>query len=114
MNADAVRAAADEERRQLRRLRVAAVVEGATLVLLVALAVPLKHLFGMPVATRIMGPIHGVAFMLYVWTLVVTVSGGGWRTREIARLALAAFVPFGALLNRRMLRDKELFLAGAG
>jgi hypothetical protein len=35
---------------------VASLLEGSTLLALVLVAVPLKHLAGMPQATRIMGP----------------------------------------------------------
>jgi integral membrane protein len=93
---------------------LAAIVEGATLLALVLIAVPAKHLLGYPAAAKVMGPVHGVAFVAYAWTLAATVPGGGdWRRSEVARLALAAFVPFGALANRGLLRRKEASLAGA-
>ncbi len=106
----AIRAA---EMEQLRRLRLAALVEGVTLVLLVLVAVPAKHLFGVPVATKVMGPVHGLAFVGYVWMLLATVSGGSWHPGEILRLMTAAFVPFGALHSTRLLRRKEAELAAA-
>ena len=56
----------NEELSQLRRMRAVSLLEGTTLLLLLGVAVPLKHLAGMPVATSIMGPIHGIAFVLYV------------------------------------------------
>lgn len=94
-----------EERRQIRRLRLVSLAEGLTLLLLVLIAVPAKYLFGLPVATRIMGPIHGLAFLAYCWTLVASVSAGGWPRKEVAQLA--AFVPFGALGVAGLLRRKE-------
>lgn len=97
-----------EERRQIRRLRLVSLAEGLTLLVLVLIAVPAKHMFGLPVATRVMGPIHGLAFLAYCWTLIATVSGGGnWSRREVAQLVLAAFVPFGALAVAGLLRRKE-------
>jgi integral membrane protein len=99
---------------QLRRLRLAALIEGTTLVVLVLIAVPAKHLFGLPVATKVMGPVHGLAFVAYTWMLLATVSGGSWRQGEILRLVIAAFVPFGALLSAGLLQRKEAVLAAAG
>ncbi len=90
----------------IERLRVASWVEGTTLILLVGIAVPLKHLAGYPVATAIMGPVHGLAFLFYLWTVMTVVSGGGWRGAEIARLVLAALIPFGALAVQRLLRRR--------
>jgi integral membrane protein len=98
---------------QLRPLRLAALVEGVTLVLLVLVAVPAKHLFGLPTATKVMGPVHGLAFVGYVWTLLATVAGGSWRPGEVLRLMAAAFVPFGALHSTGLLRRKEAAMVAA-
>lgn len=101
---------AAEERKQLRWMRAVSLLEGSTLVLLVLVAVPLKHLAGFPVATALMGPIHGMAFLLYVWMLIQTVSGGGWSRSETARMVIAAFIPFGAFVNERALARRQAAL----
>src|SRR5258708_4727820 len=84
---------------QLRRMRAVSLLEGSTLLLLVAVAVPLKHLFGLTIATRVMGPVHGMAFLLYIWMLIQTVAEGGWSRAETIRMAVVAFIPFGAFVN---------------
>lgn len=105
--------AVSDDLARLRKLRRAALVEGGTLILLVTIAMPAKHLFGYPVATRMMGSVHGLAFLFYAHTLIETVSGGGWTRREFARLAIAALVPFGAFANAGFLRRKEAELWAA-
>jgi integral membrane protein len=99
------------ERLQLRRMRQVSLMEGATLVVLIFIAVPLKHLAGYPLATAIMGPIHGTAFVVYVWMLIQTVVSGEWSRAEILRLVVAAIVPFGAFINERVLKEKDAALA---
>ncbi len=99
-----------EELAQLRRMRIASVVEGITLITLLGIAAPLKHLFGFSVATKVMGPIHGVAFVFYVWTLIQTLSGGDFSRIETIRMVVAAFVPFGGFLNERMLARRQALL----
>jgi integral membrane protein len=94
------------ERRQLKRLELLSLAEATTLVLLVCVAVPLKHVHGLPLGTRILGPVHGHAFLAYGWTALQTVSAGGWRGREIARLFVVAFVPFAGYFNIPWLRRK--------
>jgi integral membrane protein len=96
-----------EEQVQLRRMRWVSLLEGSTLIALVFVAVPLKHIFGYPAATAILGPIHGAAFLLYVWMLSQTISAGDWAKREIVRMIAAAFIPFGAFVNERALKRKE-------
>jgi integral membrane protein len=101
---------------QLRRLEVASVAEAATLVMLVLVAVPLKHLGGWDLGVRLMGPIHGIAFLAYAWTALQTIAGSHWSRAEVARLLLAAFVPFGGFLNLALLsrRAAGLRRTGAG
>jgi integral membrane protein len=99
------------ERLQLRRMRQVSLVEGSTLIALIFIAVPLKHLGGYPVATATMGPIHGVAFVVYVWMLIQTVVSGEWSRAEILRLAIAAIIPFGAFFNERVLKEKDAAFA---
>lgn len=94
----------------MRRVRVVALLEGVTLVALVCIAVPLKHLFGIPAAVSVLGPIHGAMFLLYVWLLASTVGGDQWRRAEVARVVFAACVPFGAFLNAGFMKRKEAAL----
>jgi integral membrane protein len=103
-----------EERTQLRWMRAVSLLEGSTLLLLLLVAVPLKHLAGMPAATHIMGPIHGLAFLAYLWMLIQTVSGGGWSRSETTRLVVAALIPFGAFVNERALARRQAMLGGSG
>lgn len=99
-----------DERRQIRLLRLVSLLEGTTLIALLFGAVPLKHLGGYPIATSIIGPIHGMAFLVYVWFLMRAIPGGDWSRGEIFRLLIAAFIPLGAFAIERSLRRKEAAL----
>jgi integral membrane protein len=98
--------AVDIELSQLRRLEIASFAEATTLLLLLGVAVPLKHLGGWDMGVRVMGPVHGLAFVAYIWTVVQTVAGGGWSRGETARLLLVALVPFGGFFNLPLLFRK--------
>ena len=101
----------DLETAQLRRLELASLIEATTLVLLICVAVPLKHLAGLPVAVAVMGPVHGLAFLAFGWLAIQTVAGGGWRRPETARLLLLAAIPFGGYFNLSLIRRKRIDLA---
>ena len=101
-----VEAKIDAELAQLRLMRLASLFEGSTLVILVCIAMPLKYMAGYPLATQIVGSVHGFAFLAYVWVVIKTVSGGGWRAGEVLRLLVSAFIPFGAFFNIGFLRSK--------
>lgn len=93
----------EEDIDQLKWMRFASICEGSTLILLLVIAVPLKHLAGFPIAVRVMGPIHGLAFVFYFYTLIQTISGGRWRHSEVMLMIVVAFIPFGAFFNERRL-----------
>jgi integral membrane protein len=95
------------ERAQIRRLRIASLLEGFSLLLLVFVAVPAKHLFGHPLGVQVIGPVHGFFFVLFLWSLLVASSAGGWPRGEVVRLLLGSVLPFGAFMNAGLLRRKE-------
>lgn len=94
----------------LRWLRWASLSEGATLLLLVCLAVPLKRLAGMPEFVTVMGPVHGAAFLIYVAMVVRAGSAGLLTAAETTRMMLVAFIPFGAFFMTGMFKRKAAAL----
>lgn len=94
----------------LRWLRWASLSEGATLILLVCLAVPLKRLAGLPEFVTVMGPLHGAAFLIYVTMVVRAGSAGLITAAETTRMMLVAFIPFGAFFMTGMFRRKAAAL----
>lgn len=97
----------------LRHLRIAALIEGSTLAVLVCIAVPMKHLAGMKAATAIAGPIHGVAFIAYIWLVASTIPVLRWSRWDLARLLVPALIPFGTFFNIGLLRRRAAALEGS-
>jgi integral membrane protein len=93
--------------RDLDHLRLAALFEGLTLLGLLGIAVPLKHLAGMPLVVSIAGPIHGLAFLAYLWLTINIAAGANWSARDVSRLLAAAFVPFGFVATLRFIRKRR-------
>lgn len=84
----------------LGRLRLVALVEGAAFLALLFVAMPLKYVFDMPLAVRVVGITHGVLFMALCWLLMA--SELPLKTR--AQLFVAALLPFGPFLYDKHLR----------
>jgi integral membrane protein len=105
-----VRVSNDYESTQLRWLGILSVLEAITLVLLVAVAVPLKHIVGWNVAVHVMGPIHGLAFLSYCWAAIQAVAEGGWSRQEAVRLFATAFIPFAGFANLGLIARKSAAL----
>lgn len=87
----------------LRTLSLLALVEGASLVALVGVAVPLKYLAGLPEAVRLVGPVHGALFLWATFTLAVVLARGHLPAEKGARVFTASLVPFAGLWSHRML-----------
>lgn len=92
---------------QFKDMRRISAIEGITLILLLFIAVPLKYLAHMPIATMILGSIHGGAFMYYLWVLHKTAKHGKWSLVEVLGLVIAATVPFGVIGIEMFLKKKE-------
>jgi integral membrane protein len=88
-------------------------LEGGTLVLLLFVAVPLKHWADLPEATAWLGPVHGGAFLFYLWALAATAAEDKWPLPRSLIWAVAAMVPFGTFIAIR-LRQKRHAVAEQG
>ncbi len=89
----------------VRLLRTLALVEGASFLVLLGVAMPLKYLAGMPMAVKVFGWAHGVLFMAVVAVLVWTMIAARWPLARGALVFVAALVPFGPLLLDRRMKD---------
>jgi len=86
-------------RRRVERLRRLAALEATTLLMLLIVAVPLKHLAHVPAAVAVMGPIHGLVFLGYAWTLIENSSAEGWKNGKLMRLFFVGLLPFGGYVT---------------
>ena len=77
-------------------LRLLALAEGLSLLLLVGVAVPLKHWFGNPDLVRMLGPVHGLLFLLFVLNTLRVGVEHNWRFATTTwKVLLACLIPFG-------------------
>ncbi|HKH88464.1 MAG TPA: DUF3817 domain-containing protein, partial [Acidimicrobiales bacterium] len=85
----------------LLRYRVMAYVVGIGLLVLVLAGVPLQYAAGKPEVVGVVGPIHGVLYIVYL----ATVAGLARRFRlslgQVIALVAAGFVPFLAFVVER-------------
>ncbi len=88
----------------LPTLRALSWLEGASLLLLVGVAMPLKHVWGMPSAVRVAGSVHGLLFLLFGLALLRVSLEGRWALSRVLRVLALSAVPLGALAIARDLR----------
>lgn len=90
----------------VRQLRLIGLLEGVSLLLLLGVAVPLKHLYSNPALVRTLGPIHGLLFLLFIIkTLSVGVEQRWKFSATTWKVLLACMVPFGTFyIDYKILR----------
>ena len=82
-------------------------VEGTSTLVLFGIAMPLKYVWGMPLAVRIVGSLHGFLFVALAVMCMVAVSRVPIGRKLGAAGILAAVVPFGPFVVDRWLRRLE-------
>lgn len=80
----------------LGRLRLFAFLEGISLLILIMLAVPLKYLYDNPQMVKILGPIHGALFLVFLFNSLRVGIEQDWKFGQTTwKVLLACFIPFG-------------------
>jgi integral membrane protein len=89
------------------RLRVVGFMEGASFLLLLGFAMPLKYLWGQALAVRIIGMIHGALFLIYLIALAHAAIARHWNKARIAAMFIASVLPFGTFVADKSLRREQ-------
>lgn len=80
--------------------RIAAFLEGTSLLLLLFVAMPLKYWANMPQAVSLVGPVHGVLFLAFVGVLLFHFLRRDLTLVKTLLGIIAAFVPFGSFVYK--------------
>jgi integral membrane protein len=57
---------------ELKKFRLINKIEGYSFLILLFIAMPLKYMAGIPLATKVVGMIHGILFFAFIYQLIVT------------------------------------------
>ena len=94
----------------LHRFRLVGIAEGISFLVLLLIAMPLKHFLKIPEPVKIIGWIHGALFITYLYLVIevaITLKKNlGWCIIAF----LAAFIPFGTFITDKKLRKEEKIL----
>ena len=84
-------------------LRHLSLIEATSFRVLLGIAMPLKYFWGMPMAVRIVGMIHGLLFIAFCWALNNVLSHTRWPFSRVAMVFIASFIPIVPFfLDRKM------------
>ncbi|BDB57415.1 DUF3817 domain-containing protein [Flavobacterium ammonificans] len=79
----------------LKLFKIIAFLEGASLLLLLFFAMPMKYYFQEPIFVKIIGMAHGVLFVAYIILAIMAKIELNWSFKKTGMICLASVVPFG-------------------
>ena len=82
-------------------------LEGASFIALVFIAMPLKYLADKPAAVSVVGMLHGVLFLLFCLTLLLTMLDQQWSIKKALGPFIASLLPFGPFVIDKKLKAEE-------
>lgn len=92
----------------LQRFRTIGYAEGISFLLLLGVAMPLKYMFGMPLAVKFTGWIHGMLFIAYFFYASQLSQTEKWPTKQLIAACVAAVLPFGTFyFDYKYMRRQE-------
>lgn len=86
-------------------LRITGLADGISLLILLAIAMPLKYIWGIDKAVTIVGSIHGGIFSLYALAILYAAFRIKWSLLWSAASIAAAIIPFGNFILDRKLKQ---------
>ena len=90
------------------RFRLMGFIEGASLLILLFIAMPLKYLAEIPMAVTIVGSLHGFFFITYLLIIAYTTFKIRWSFAWVFSAVAVAFIPFGNMILDARLKKANL------
>ena len=90
------------------RLRLAGMVEGLSFLILLFVAMPKKYLFGDPTWVSHVGRVHGLLWIIFVFTLIDAKSKEGWTLKQVLLPFIASNLPFGPFVVDKRIKEGRL------
>ena len=75
--------------------RIIAFLEGISYLLLLFIAVPIKHLNGDPQYVKLLGLPHGLLFVAYIFLSILLKPDFKWSKKDFIIVLVASVIPFG-------------------
>ncbi len=91
---------------ELQKFRLINKIEGYSYLILLFIAMPLKYIAGYPEATKIVGMIHGILFIWFVYQLYKAHQTVPFSKKESTIFFIASLIPFGSFYTDRFCVEK--------
>lgn len=97
---------------KIGRLRIVALLEGLSYIILLFIAMPIKYIGGDPSWVKVVGMAHGILFVLFLVALGEASREEKWVLKFNIYAFIASLLPFGTFHLDRKLKQPELIKNG--
>ena len=91
---------------ELQKFRLINKIEGISFIILIFIAMPLKYSFGYPMATKVVGMIHGLLVFAFIYQIIEAKKEAGFTLKETALYSILSLIPFGSFYTDKLLARK--------
>lgn len=88
-------------------MRTVGIWEGISFLLLLFVAMPLKYFAGFPKAVSVVGMIHGVLVVAFIYTIINAIMSSGLPVKKGIIAFLASLLPFGTFFLDKLVFEKK-------
>ncbi|UPT78330.1 DUF3817 domain-containing protein [Sulfurovum sp. XGS-02] len=91
---------------ELQKFRLINKIEGISFIILIFIAMPLKYSFGYPIATKIVGMLHGLLVFAFIYQIIEAKREAGFSLKATGLYSFLSLIPFGSFYTDRLLAKK--------
>ena len=87
----------------VQRFLVVGKIEGYSYLILLFIAMPLKYIADIPIAVRIVGSLHGILFIAFVYYILKMLLANKLDLKKCILAFILSLLPFGTFYLRKLL-----------
>ena len=91
---------------ELQKFRLINKIEGISFLILLFIAMPMKYSFGYPMATKVVGMLHGLLVFAFIYQIIEAKKEAGFTLKETALYSILSLIPFGSFYTDKLLARK--------
>ena len=91
---------------ELQKFRLINKIEGISFIILIFIAMPMKYSFGYPIATKVVGMMHGLLVFAFIYQIIEAKKEADFSLKETALYSILSLIPFGSFYTDKLLAKK--------
>ena len=91
---------------ELKKFKLINKIEGISFLILLFIAMPAKYYFGYPIATKVVGMLHGVLVFAFIYQIFEAKKEAGFTWKEMGKYTILSLIPFGSFYTDNLLAKK--------